>query len=130
MAAKIPPPPRGRKERKGAVARRGHDATLASAPRFRLVFEKTDTLTEGAMRTFTTADGRRWSVWLDGTAAPRGSGSGIGWEALIFAAEDPPVQRIAYRPVGWLAAAADTDLREALLEGDSVRAAWAPGPLG
>jgi hypothetical protein len=81
------------------------------------------------MRTFTTADGRRWSVWLDGTGGGRGGAPGVGWVALIFAAEDPPVQRIAYRPVGWLAAAADADLQDAVLEGDSVRAAWSPGPV-
>ena len=48
-----------------------------------------------------------------------------GWEVIQFDTQPPGyVQRISYRPAGWLSQASITELIEALREGESVRANW------
>lgn len=78
------------------------------------------------MRVFASADGRSWSVRLyDGPQDGGIRAAGVGWEAVLFEdVGDGSVQRIAYRPAGWLAAASAEDLRAALHESEAVRARW------
>lgn len=78
------------------------------------------------MRAFTSADGRRWSVRLyDGPQDDRIRGAGVGWEAVLFESEgEGTVQRLAFRPVGWLAAAGPEELRSALEQSEAVRTRW------
>lgn len=50
---------------------------------------------------------------------------GIGWEVVQFDPEEiGTVQRITYRPAGWLSDATIQDLIAALREGEAVRASW------
>ncbi len=75
------------------------------------------------MRVFTSDDGRSWTAVpvevkeLPGPVA-------FGWQAVLFRAVAEAAERIAYRPVGWLAEATPDELRSALLEADGVRAHW------
>jgi hypothetical protein len=77
------------------------------------------------MRIF-KADGKNWIAHLHD--APDASGSideRVGWEVIQFDTQPPgSVQRITYRPAGWLQNASIADLIDALREGDTVRAAW------
>ncbi len=76
------------------------------------------------MRVFTSDDGRSWTaVAVEGKELQ--SPAEFGWQAVLFrTVESAPAERIAYRPVGWLAAASAADLREALTGADGVRARW------
>jgi hypothetical protein len=73
------------------------------------------------MRTF-KLDGKSWVAQIhDGTEKP----DTIGWEVVQFDTEPgSAVQRISYRPAGWLNNASIQELIDALREGESVRASW------
>ena len=77
------------------------------------------------MRKF-DADGKQWIAQihdgLDPNAKVEVRG---GWEVIQFDTQPGgTVQRITYRPSGWLQNASIAELIEALKEGDTVRAAW------
>ncbi len=76
------------------------------------------------MRVFTSDDGRSWTaVAVEGKELQ--NPAEFGWQAVLFRTVEPtPAERIAYRPVGWLAAASAAELREALTGADGVRAHW------
>ena len=76
------------------------------------------------MRVFTSEDGRSWTaVAVEGQELQ--NPAEFGWQAVLFRSVEPaPLERIAYRPVGWLAAASPEELREALAGADGVRARW------
>jgi hypothetical protein len=78
------------------------------------------------MRTFTLEDGTTWTVRLhDGIAQVVANRSRIGWEIIEFDPESPTtLQRIAYRPPGWLLNASLRELIDALREADAVRSNW------
>ncbi len=78
------------------------------------------------MRVFTSEDGRSWSaVAMETQLLP--APAGFGWQAVLFRAVGPdPVERIAYRQVGWLTEATQDELRATLAEADAVRARWGP----
>ena len=82
------------------------------------------------MRMFVTADGRSWSARIyDGPQGDEIRAPGVGWEAVLF--EQPAegaVQRLVYRPAGWLAAAGIDELRDALEQSEAVRARWDAAP--
>ena len=71
-------------------------------------------------------DGKSWVAQLhdlpDDKAAVE---SRAGWEVIQFDTQPPSsIQRISYRPAGWLARASIAELIEALQEGESVRARY------
>ena len=76
------------------------------------------------MRVFTSDDGRSWTaVAVEGKELR--NPAEFGWQAVLFrTVESTPAERIAYRPVGWLAAATPDELRATLAEADGVRARW------
>jgi hypothetical protein len=76
------------------------------------------------MRIF-RVDGKDWIAQLH-VGHPAGSTSvRAGWDVIQFDTKPSgSVQRIAYRPIGWLQNASITDLIDAMREGESVRAAW------
>jgi hypothetical protein len=77
------------------------------------------------MRTFKT-DGKMWIAKLhEDIGQMPVAEERVGWEAIQFDT-DPPgqIQRITYRPAGWLNNATIQDLISALQEGDTVRANW------
>ncbi len=76
------------------------------------------------MRVFTSDDGRSWTaVAVEGKQLQ--NPAEFGWQAVLFRTVEPaPAERIAYRPVGWLAAASAEELRDALTGADGVRARW------
>ncbi len=76
------------------------------------------------MRVFTSDDGRSWTaVAVEGKESQ--NPAAFGWQAVLFrTVESAPAERIAYRPVGWLAVASAADLREALTGADGIRAHW------
>ncbi len=76
------------------------------------------------MRVFTSDDGRSWTaVAVEGKELQ--NPAEFGWQAVLFRTVEPtPAERIAYRRVGWLAAASADELREALIGADGVRAHW------
>ena len=76
------------------------------------------------MRVFTSDDGRSWTaVAVEGKELQ--NPAEFGWQAVLFrTVELTPAERIAYRPVGWLAAATPEELRETLAEAHGVRARW------
>lgn len=78
------------------------------------------------MRTFTLEDGTIWTARLhDGIAEAATNKSRVGWEIIEFDPGPPrTIQRIAYRPPGWLLNASLRELIEALREADAVRANW------
>ena len=73
------------------------------------------------MRSFTSADGREWTVRSQDVPITR-VGREVGWETILFDA--PGLQRVTHRPSGWLAVASDAELTAALDESDAVRARW------
>ena len=77
------------------------------------------------MRTF-RLEGKTWTATLHerGHALPV-TDERAGWEIVQFDTKPPgQIQRITYRPAGWLANASLQELIAALLEGDTVRASW------
>ncbi len=76
------------------------------------------------MRVFTSDDGRSWTaVAVEGKELQ--NPAEFGWQAVLFRTVEPaPAERIAYRPVGWLATATPDELRTTLAEADGVRARW------
>ena len=80
------------------------------------------------MRKF-EADGKAWVAQIhDGLEPDLPVDGRVGWEVVQFDAEPPgSVQRITYRPAGWLTNASIKELIDALREGDTVRAAWREG---
>ena len=77
------------------------------------------------MRTFKT-NGKTWIARLheDEEKKPLAE-ERVGWEIVQFDTEPPgQVQRITYRPAGWLNNATIVDLIAALQEGETVRAKW------
>ena len=79
-----------------------------------------------SMRTFLSEDGKSWIAKLhDGLEATAIFDARAGWEIVQFDSTPPgTVQRITYRPSGWLANASIQELIDALREGESVRATW------
>ena len=77
------------------------------------------------MRKF-NADGKEWVAQIhDGLDESATVEVRVGWEVVQFDTQPPGnVQRITYRPSGWLNNASIAELIDALREGDSVRAAW------
>lgn len=75
------------------------------------------------MRQFKAEDGQTWDVKIhDGVEIRRPVDERTGWEVIEFDAGT--VQRITYRPAGWLANASIQELIAALQEGESVRSHW------
>jgi hypothetical protein len=65
------------------------------------------------------ADGKRWIALIDGRP------QSAGWEVIQFETAPPgEIQRITFRPPGWLANASIQELIAALREGETVRVAW------
>lgn len=77
------------------------------------------------MRIF-KVDGRQWVAQIhDSAEAAAPAQSRAGWEVVQFDTQPSgSVQRISYRPAGWLLQASIDELIEALREGESVRANW------
>jgi hypothetical protein len=72
-------------------------------------------------------DGKNWVAQLhDGLEKKAGLTHGrAGWEVIQFDTQPPgSVQRISYRPAGWLSKATIAELIDALREGETVRANW------
>ena len=82
------------------------------------------------MRMFSSGDGRSWTARVyDGPRDEELSAARVGWEVILFEESGSEgAQRIAYRPVGWLATASVEDLREALEQSEAVRARWGAEP--
>lgn len=77
------------------------------------------------MRSFTTGDGKGWSVRVVDGSVGEAAGGTVGWEALLFECQSGEVaERLAYRPVGWLTGASAAELEQALHEAGLVRASW------
>jgi hypothetical protein len=73
------------------------------------------------MREFQADDGRAWRARLDVTPGAEGG----SWEIVLFEpGSDAEVQRIVYRPSGWLRHAAVQELIAALEEAEAVRTRW------
>lgn len=75
------------------------------------------------MRIF-KVEGKQWVAQVhDGADASRRVQ--VGWEVVQFDTQPSgTVQRIAFRPPGWLTNASIQELIDALREGESVRANW------
>ena len=71
-------------------------------------------------------NGKEWIAQIhDGLEQDDGAETRVGWEVVQFDTKaGGSVQRIAYRPAGWLQKASIDELVDALHEGDTVRAAW------
>ena len=70
-------------------------------------------------------DGKHWTAAIHDGSHKDGNGGKIGWEVIQFDTQPSgSVQRISYRPAGWLNNASVQELIEALREGESVRARW------
>jgi hypothetical protein len=77
------------------------------------------------MRYFKTKDGKLWSIRLDdGLADVSAIGARVGWEALLWETIPSGVQKVVYRPAGWLPEASVDDLARALADAESVRSHW------
>jgi hypothetical protein len=79
------------------------------------------------MRVFKVADGTSWVAEVhDGVDVDAGAAADrAGWEVILFSADPAAVvQRLVYRPAGWLAQATLDELVAALEEGAAVRARW------
>jgi hypothetical protein len=77
-------------------------------------------------RAFKAEDGTSWVARIhDGVEIRRPLDERAGWEVVQFDPAPPAaVQRITYRPAGWLANASIQDLIKALQEGETVRTSW------
>jgi hypothetical protein len=77
-------------------------------------------------REFVSRDGRTWVAKIhDGLEVKRSVDERTGWEVVQFDPSIPgQIQRITYRPAGWLASASIQELIDALQEGETVRAHW------
>lgn len=72
------------------------------------------------MREFRAEDGQSWRARLD--AGPNADGA---WEIVLFEPDtEAEVQRIIYRPSGWLQSAGVQELIAALQEAEAVRTRW------
>lgn len=81
------------------------------------------------MKYFKSQDDRIWKVRLDnGLADAAGLSKRVGWEAVLFETVPAGIQRIVYRPAGWLDIARAEDLGKALQEAESVRTRWESPP--
>ena len=72
-------------------------------------------------------DGKSWVAQLHDRPEKKNSPVEIraGWEVVQFDTQPPGnIQRISYRPAGWLSNATIAELIEALREGETVRANW------
>ena len=75
------------------------------------------------MRTFTSEDGKSWIARIHDGQEDAGGQERVGWEVIQFDTEPPgTIQRISYRPSGWLNHASIQELIAALLEGEIGRA--------
>jgi hypothetical protein len=73
------------------------------------------------MREFRGDDGRTWRARLEETRTAAGS----AWEIVLFEVDSgQEIQRIVYRPAGWLHSAPVRDLITALGEAEMVRTRW------
>lgn len=73
------------------------------------------------MREFQSSDGHAWRARIEEGSAP----GGAAWEIVLFEPDtEGAVQRIVYRPAGWLQSAAIQDLISALGEAEAVRTRW------
>ena len=74
-------------------------------------------------------DGKNWVAQLHDLPDEKAAAeSRAGWEVIQFDTQPPgTVQRISYRPAGWLAQASIAELIDALREGETVRATWNNG---
>jgi len=77
------------------------------------------------MRVFKLADGTSWIARLHDGAEESVLEERVGWEAILIES-DPvaAVQRLVYRPSGWLSVATPADLATALEEAHTVRSRW------
>jgi hypothetical protein len=76
------------------------------------------------MRVFKVSDGTSWQARLQEPGADS-SASTAAWEAILFQpGRTADVDRLVYRPAGWLAAASPEELAAALEEGVRVRVRW------
>jgi hypothetical protein len=74
------------------------------------------------MRVF-KLEGQNWVAAIHDGAEKEGER--VGWEVIQFDTQPAgTIQRISYRPAGWLHNASVQELIEALLEGETVRARW------
>jgi hypothetical protein len=82
------------------------------------------------MRMFKSDDGKKWTAKLhEDVEVKPATDERAGWEIIQFDTEPPgKIQRITYRPAGWLALATIQELLVALREGDTVRANWRESP--
>lgn len=77
-----------------------------------------------SMRRFTSEDGRTWIARIhDGLESARNT-ERAGWEVIQFDTNPSEMQRITYRPSGWLQNASIQELIAALQEGETVRTVW------
>ena len=74
-------------------------------------------------------DGKQWVAQLHDLPAEKAAAqSRAGWEVIQFDTQpSSSVQRISYRPAGWLAQASIDELIAALREGETVRAVYKTG---
>jgi hypothetical protein len=82
------------------------------------------------MRYFKTHDGKLWCIRLeDGLADASAFPGRVGWEALLFDTVPSALQKVVYRPAGWLPMATPDELARALAEAEVVRARWEAPPM-
>ncbi|HET9438680.1 MAG TPA: hypothetical protein VFO52_00830 [Longimicrobiales bacterium] len=73
------------------------------------------------------ADGKEWIAQIHDSATHQKTNVTVraGWEVVQFDTQPPGnIQRVTFRPPGWLKNASIAELIEALREGESVRATW------
>jgi hypothetical protein len=75
-----------------------------------------------AARQFNSEDGLTWIARIHDGLDHAAREQRAGWEVVQF--DGGAVQRIIYRPAGWLAGASIEELIAALREGEAVRARW------
>jgi hypothetical protein len=77
------------------------------------------------MRVFKVSDGSSWTVRVHEEESDAGDASRAGWDAIVFEGTvHDAVQRLVYRPHGWLQDATPGDLAAALEESVAVRLRW------
>jgi hypothetical protein len=77
------------------------------------------------MRVFKVADGSSWTASVHDEEGPAVDPSRAGWDAIVFEGTvHAAVQRLVYRPHGWLQDATPGDLAAALDESVAVRMRW------